>query len=160
MKASEHFTEAELACHCCGVCQVDDTLVTALDALRNAAGKPVVIDDACRCPKHNAAAGGVGHSEHLFIPGGQNTMAADLRIPGLTMEETYELALEIPAFAKGGIGAYDGDFIHVDTRPNGPARWARVLGRYCAFDTLLSFSPNDPRNLTVPPNLHVPLPPR
>jgi hypothetical protein len=43
-------------------------------------------------------------------------MAADIHMPGLTLQQMYEAALEIPQFAGGGIGAYDGDFLHVDVR--------------------------------------------
>jgi hypothetical protein len=41
----------------------------------------------------------------------------------------YELALEVPQFAGGGIGVYDGNFLHVDVRDR-RARWDRVSGKY------------------------------
>jgi len=66
-------------------------------------------------------------------------------MPGLTLQQMYEAALEIPPFAGGGIGAYDGDFLHVDVRDHQGA-----LGRECAAGTSayiswsanLSFWPN------------------
>jgi hypothetical protein len=48
----------------------------------------------------------------------------------------YELALEIPQFAAGGIGVYDGNFLHVDVRDR-RARWARVSGRYAGVGELV-----------------------
>jgi len=63
-------------------------------------------------------AGGVQHSEHLL------GMAADVAIPGASLQRMYELALEGPQFAEGGIGVYDTNFLHVDVRER-RARWAR-----------------------------------
>ena len=67
--------------------------------------------------------GGVQHSEHLL------GMAADIAIPGASLQRMYELALEVPQFAEGGIGVYDTNFLHVDVRER-RARWARVHGSY------------------------------
>jgi len=39
----------------------------------------------------------------------------------------YELATQVPQFGDGGVGVYDGDFLHVDVRGH-RARWARVRG--------------------------------
>jgi hypothetical protein len=48
----------------------------------------------------------------------------------------YELALEVPEFADGGIGVYDGNFLHVDVREH-TARWARVGGHYVGVSELV-----------------------
>jgi hypothetical protein len=48
----------------------------------------------------------------------------------------YELALQVPTFAKGGIGVYDGGFLHLDIRPHA-ARWARVRGQYVGIQHLV-----------------------
>lgn len=48
----------------------------------------------------------------------------------------YELALEVPQFAAGGIGVYDGNFLHVDVRKR-TARWARVGGHYVGVAALV-----------------------
>jgi len=63
-------------------------------------------------------------------------MAADVDIPGLTLQQMYELALQVPAFVKGGIGAYDGGFLHVDVRIHS-SRWARVRGQYVGIAHLV-----------------------
>lgn len=126
----KHFSERELACKHCGQAGSIDELRQALDDLRELAGVPIVVDDAFRCEAHNVAVGGVPHSEH---PKGE---AADIRIEGKTLQEMYDLAQRIPAFANGGIGVYDGNFIHVDVRAR-KARWARVKGVYLGADALV-----------------------
>jgi uncharacterized protein YcbK (DUF882 family) len=129
---SAHFTNAELACHHCGVNACQQSLVDALEALRTAVGVPIAIDDAYRCPIHNAAVGGVPHSEHEL------GMAADIKIPGMTPARMYAAALLVPAFANGGIGvAEHGGYIHVDTR-DVKARWCYGPdGKQCAWDANL-----------------------
>lgn len=70
------------------------------------------------------------HSEHLA------GLAADVSVPGLSLQRMYELALKVPQFAGGGIGVYDGNFLHVDVRER-IARWARVGGRYVGVSALV-----------------------
>jgi Peptidase M15 len=61
---SEHFSDAELACHHCGVNACTSGLRDALEAVRTNVGVPIIIDDAYRCLEHNAAVGGVPNSEY------------------------------------------------------------------------------------------------
>jgi uncharacterized protein YcbK (DUF882 family) len=98
----------------------------ALDQFRELSGKPVIIDDAYRCPIHNAQVGGVPHSQHV------EGNAADIRIPGLTAADLYQIALRVPSIH--GIGRADHqDYLHVDVRP-APARWCySVSGREIAW---------------------------
>ncbi len=131
---SEHFSKSELACHCCGQLKIESGLVEALEQLRSLAGKEVVVHDAYRCPAHNQQVGGVSDSEHTL------GMAADVSIPGLTLQEMYELALQVLAFLKGGIGVYDGGFVHVDIRLH-QSRWARVRGQYVGIQSLITTPP-------------------
>lgn len=114
---SAHFSKAELACRHCGVNECNPALVEALEELRGIVGVPITVNDAYRCKIHNAAVGGVQFSEHLL------GLAADIRIQGMTPEQMYRAALEVPAFAHGGIGVAEHQgYIHVDTRPR-IARW-------------------------------------
>ena len=127
---SPHFSDAELACHCgCGVNACKPELVFALEALRSLVGIPIRVDDAYRCPAHNAAVGGVKDSEHL------EGIAADIRIPGMSPDQMYAAARCIPAFANGGIGVSQHQgYIHVDTR-GAKARWCYdVDGKACAWN--------------------------
>lgn len=127
---SPHFSKKELACRCCGQLKIEDRLLTGLEALRQLAEAPVIVDDAYRCPPHNEKVGGVPNSEHT------QGIAADVRIPGLTLQQMYELALKVPEFAEGGIGAYDGGFLHVDVRDH-RSRWARIRGQYVGIQHLV-----------------------
>ncbi len=128
---SEHFSRAELSCRCCGELKVDHQLIDALELLRSMAQAPVVIHDGYRCPAHNQEVGGVTNSEHT------RGQAADVSISGLTLQQMFELALQVPAFFNDGIGAYDGSFLHLDVRPRA-ARWARVNGRYVGIHRLVA----------------------
>jgi Peptidase M15 len=127
---SAHFSKAELACHCCGQLKIEQGLIDALEQLRSLAGQEVRIHDGYRCHAHNQEVGGVTDSEHT------RGQAADVGIPGLSLQQMYELALQIPTFAEGGIGVYDGGFLHLDIRPYA-ARWARVRGQYVGIQHLV-----------------------
>ena len=120
---SEHFSEAELACHgtTCGSghgCHVNGCqpeLLTALEEFRALVGKPVHIDDAYRCPVHNAEVHGAAHSQHL------QGIAADISVEGMTPAELEAVARQVPIIH--GIGRADhADYLHVDVR-SVPAQW-------------------------------------
>ena len=138
---SPHFSDSELSCHgmastppcgCGGVNECQQELVDALEALRKV-GLPIAVDDAYRCPVHNAAVGGAPNSEHM------RGIAADIKITGMTAAEMYQAALNIPAFANGGIGVAEHQgYIHVDTR-GVSARWCYdVKGKTIPFDKSLA----------------------
>lgn len=131
---SPHFNRHEFTCPHCGQLVLDPALLPAMEELRSQGPEPVLIHDAYRCPEHNLAVGGVAHSEH---PEGK---AVDCEIVGLTLQQMYDRAKLVPAFAAGGIGVYYQKFIHVDVRSNGPARWARVkdVEGYVALERLVT----------------------
>jgi uncharacterized protein YcbK (DUF882 family) len=127
---SAHFSRKELACRCCGRMQIEKRLIDALQDLRRRAGVPIVIHAAYRCPAHNREVGGVPNSEHT------RGLAADIHVPGFSLQAMYDLASQVPLFAEGGIGAYDTDFLHVDVRGH-RARWARIRGKYVGIEDLV-----------------------
>jgi len=127
---SPNFSRKELSCRCCGRLQIDSRLLDGLERLRQLAGTTVIVHAGYRCPRHNREVGGVQRSEHL------EGLAADVSLPGLSLQRMYEFALEVPQFAEGAIGVYDGNFLHVDVRER-RARWARVSGRYVGIDELV-----------------------
>jgi uncharacterized protein YcbK (DUF882 family) len=110
--------------------QIDLRLLEGLETLRSLSGIPVRVHAGYRCPRHNREVGGVPHSEHL------EGLAADVSLPGVSLQRMYQLALEVPQFAAGGIGVYDGNFLHVDVRDR-QARWARVSGKYVGIAELV-----------------------
>lgn len=126
-----HYRESELACRHCGKSGCTDELKQSLDDYRKLVGRAVIVHDAFRCDEHNAAVSLVAKSQH---PEGT---AADISVPGLTLQEMYDAAKRIPAFQYGGIGVYDKKFIHVDVRRNGLARWAFVGNKEVAASVLV-----------------------
>ncbi len=117
-----NFNRSEFACHCgCGLDSIHPDTVAALQKLRDLAKAPVVITCGCRCAAHNAAVGGAAHSFHLPD---QDCRASDWQIAGLSIDQMYALAEQIPEFYHGGIGRYyRSGFIHSDTRSY-QSRWA------------------------------------
>jgi len=130
MQLSENFSTDELKCDHCGRCNVTPELVSALQSLRDLARLPIQVTSGYRCPEHNRAVGGASASQHA------EGKAADIKITGLNVLEMYLLVCEVPAFRNGGVGLYDGGFIHVDVR-RGRARWARVGGKYGPIEDIL-----------------------
>ena len=140
---SAHFSKREFACRCCGDLKIEPGLIDALELLRAAANREIIIHDGYRCPTHNRNVGGVPDSEH------KRGMAADIAIPGLSIQAMFDLALRIPAFLNGGIGVYDGGFLHLDIRPHA-SRWARVRGQYVGIQHLVRQSPENPASPSDP----------
>lgn len=128
---SPHFSTSEMECRDCKRCEISSALLAALEELRALGPEGIVVDDAYRCPDHNAEVGGVNDSTHM------EGIAADVRIEGLTLQQQYDRAKSISAFANGGIGVYDTGFIHVDVRKT-KARWARVRGVYLGLQELVT----------------------
>lgn len=126
-----HFSKSELACRHCGLCLMLAYFLDALEELRGLGPEAIVIHDGYRCHAHNAAVGGVNNSEHMW------GIAADLEIVGLTLQEMYERAERVKRFRNGGIGVYDGNFLHVDTRGH-RARWSRFKGEYLPISKLVT----------------------
>ena len=99
--------------------------------MRGLVGAPLRITSGGRCINHNRAVGGSPASRHLLEPAGQRRQsdAADVvPPPGVTVKDLYHLALQVPAFANGGLGVYPAHgFVHCDDRGT-RSRWA-VLRR-------------------------------
>lgn len=113
---SENFSRHEFACKCgCGFNTVDVKLLEVLESLRTYFDKPVRINSAARCLKHNRAIGSTDSSQHVL------GRAADIAVKSIHplhvhnyIDSQYPCAL--------GLGMYD-LFTHVDTR-NSKARWS------------------------------------
>ncbi len=71
MAVSEHFSEEELACRCgCGVNGVRPEFIAFLEEVREHLGRPMIINSAYRCPRHDSspAIGGKGnHPQGLAV---------------------------------------------------------------------------------------------
>lgn len=116
-KVSSHFRVSEFRCHHCGEFKLSRRLVDALEKLRHKCGNvPVHVRSGYRCPEWNQRVGGVPGSKHL------SGEAADIVVAGKEPVEVAEIAEEIAEFRHGGIGTYQ-NFVHVDVRRDGAARW-------------------------------------
>lgn len=131
---SESFNQKEFDCNCS--CKnptlIDTELVKWLQAIRDLAGKPVIITSAYRCPTYNTSpsVGGVKNSKHCL------GMAADIHIKGLTPNEIAQLAEKVGC---RGILRYTGptNFVHIDTRPSKYKGYTTNKGR--TFTAVSSF---------------------
>lgn len=108
----KYFTRGEpyIACPCgrCGGFPVEpaEKLMRLADAVREAAGKPMVPTSTVRCDAHNAEVGGVPTSRHKL------GHAMDFVIPGLTAAQI----LAIVRRQKNVVYCYaiDGSAVHMD----------------------------------------------
>jgi hypothetical protein len=106
---SEFFDREEFRCQCKGkYCngfpvEPEEELVRACNEIRRRLGVPVSIVDGggsgVRCPRHNAAVGGVGNSKHLY------GKAADLHSEK-SPQEMYRISEEVLGNT-GELGLYD-----------------------------------------------------
>ena len=115
----KYFGRHEFACKCGTYCdgypvEPAEALVRVLDEIREQTGLPVYVNSGIRCPEHNAAVGGADHSRHM------DGDAADIRCPGKTPKELYDIACDVIGNT-GGVGLYDWG-VHVDVRGY-RARW-------------------------------------
>ncbi len=110
-RLSENFRLEEFHCKgksCCSQTLLDEQLVILLQKLRTKLGRPVNINSAYRCVKHNMSVGGVAASNHV------KGRAADLTVPGVAPAEVAKAA-ESVGF-KGIILYTRKKFVHVAVR--------------------------------------------
>lgn len=117
---TKNFYREEFACKCgeCDHSTVDAELLTVLQRLRDWFRKPITINSAHRCRKHNTAVGGSNNSKHLL------GIAADIVVEDISPEEVYK-HLDGRYLQMYGIGKYS-SFVHIDVRQK-KARW---IGKY------------------------------
>jgi uncharacterized protein YcbK (DUF882 family) len=106
MNLAPNFTKAEMQCHCCGLCLMQDKFMETLQALRKDWGRSISVSSGYRCKIHNQMVGGAPKSQHVL------GNAADLGISHLSEDEKNTfLVLCRQHFTGIGIAK---SFIHVD----------------------------------------------
>lgn len=118
---TRYFSDKELAARDTGVVKLAPGFGDRIDALREAWGKPLVVNSCCRTAAHNAAIGGHPNSLHVYdnpAHDTEGTCAIDFRLMATPeeCEQFKELALSME-FSVGD----ESSCIHVDDR-------TRVLG--------------------------------
>ena len=111
---TRNFKQSELACPCCGECNMDPEFLTRLQVWRDLLGVPVSLASAYRCPAHNKKVGGRPGSMHL------QGKAADPRIIPVMRFRMIELAHKLE-FSGIGLGKTK---LHIDTSPVRNRSWA------------------------------------
>ena len=114
---TEHFTERELACPCCGINRMVTPFMAKVEAMRSVFGKPLTVSRAYSCSKHNMEVSKTG-------PNGPHTTghAIDIVISGEDDYALLDIALTI-GFNGIGInqkGPMDKRFLHFDDLQNSP----------------------------------------
>lgn len=117
-----YFKREDFACKCgCGTNLIQDSLITALDELRQRVGFPLVVSSGYRCPAHNAAISSTGDD-------GPHTtgQAADIAVDRLKAYIVLREAMEMKVFTGIGVNQKGNSrFIHLDTLDEGrPTCWS------------------------------------
>lgn len=114
-----NFSAGELQCQGSGALALHPGFIDALQALREAYGKPMRITSGCRSQAHNAAVGGKSQSLHIcdaeVWPGMKGALAVDVAIVGsVQARELAKLALDMGWTV--GVPNLRRHFIHLDRR--------------------------------------------
>jgi zinc D-Ala-D-Ala carboxypeptidase len=111
------FSPSEIACRGTGKLVVNEHAMDRLQALRDALGKPLIVNSAYRSPEHNRKVGGAKSSRHM------QGDAFDIRMTNHD-PHAFERAARAAGFT--GFGFYRAsDFMHIDLGPvrDWGARW-------------------------------------
>jgi hypothetical protein len=114
---NKYFSRSEVICKCgCGFGNIDYSLLSYLDEIRESIKRPLYLTSACRCHSYNQSIGGKSNSAHV------KGLAVDIKTEN--PKERFEVLQEIfsfcdPEVTRIGIAK---DFIHMDidgTKPQG-----------------------------------------
>ena len=109
------FDKHDLACSCgCGLENATDKLIGTLNNAQTIYGEPITITSGSRCPKHNAAVGGVPSSAHV------TGEAVDMKISGSWRRKKLALALDSAGFPRIGFATWG---FHADVSTTLPQGW-------------------------------------
>lgn len=111
---STNFKVNEFDCNCtnksCKITYIDPMLVRVIQNIRDRIGRPLNINSAYRCKKHNKAVGGVADSQHLL------GKAVDLSLPeNMNFSQFIKIISETQGLSFFKVYPAK-KFIHIDTR--------------------------------------------
>jgi len=122
----KHFKPEEFLCRCgCGEVVIDSRVLDILEKLRKHLKKPVVINSAYRCVKHNRAIGGVPGSAHI------RGYAVDIKaLHSATRHRIIDFLLK-EGIQRVGVAS---SFVHFDVDPDKPkpALWTYDRAKHVA----------------------------
>lgn len=124
----EFFNFGEFACKCCGQLppsvrgNVEALVDNVLDPARRVFGGTVSVSSGYRCPKHNAAVGGVNGSQHLRGEAADICCSDNERLAGI-IERNGRYDQLIRYMGENGRVR----FVHVSRRRDGPNRRMRLV---------------------------------
>lgn len=107
-----NFSKEEMACKCCGKCDMDHEFMDKLQALREEIGVKLKVTSGYRCPEHNKKVSSSGK----FGPH-TTGKAVDLQVSGLV---AFRILFHAPRMGFTGLGLqqkglHNSRFIHLDT---------------------------------------------
>jgi len=111
-----HFSVEEMACKCCGRCQMDVDFMEMLEHYRLDLDMPLRITSGYRCEEHNAKVGGKSGSQHLI------GHAADIDWRDFDAARRHHMVKTAMEHGFNGIGIAK-DFLHLDDRLRSEALW-------------------------------------
>ena len=114
--SSEHFSQKELSCPCCGVIYYDSRAVHRLERLRSIMWSPITVTSGCRCHNHNKAIRGHSNSMHLTFKKNKKVGALGFDIRIRNTNEKWRNKLIREALALGFSIGINKSFIHLDLR--------------------------------------------
>jgi len=107
-KKIKYFKKEEFECSHCGKCEMDEEFMLMLDAARDDAGIPFIINSGYRCQEHENIVAGEDPEVDNHVVG----KAADIHAPSSRAKFKIISALIEVGFTRIGIGK---TFIHVDS---------------------------------------------
>ena len=119
MRSSKNFKETEFNCKCqkCGMKvphSMNPRVVNAVQLLRNALGRPLVITSAYRCAEHPSEARKAKPGQH------NKGTAVDIKVSNGA--EAFEVIKKGLILSATGF-AYGNGFVHLDWRDSTPVTW-------------------------------------
>lgn len=109
VQLSKNFTQQELQCSCCGKCVMHPQMVSILQQMRDAYGRPIFISSGYRCTSHPVESMKEKPGEHT------HGMAVDIICNGKEALELLNLAHQygVRRIGVNQKGRASGRFIHI-----------------------------------------------